>query len=84
MPADRNEIYEAIKEHLEGRGAEADKVSMESHLVDDLGFDSLEVTELTLGLEERFGIDIPDEDLEGLATVGDAVDLIEQKVSTPA
>jgi acyl carrier protein len=79
--AKREEVLEAIKDHLGQRGIEAGDVSEQSHLVNDLGLDSLDTVELTLGLEERFGIEIPDNELEGVATVGDAVTLIEKKLS---
>jgi acyl carrier protein len=77
----RQEIFEAMKEHLVGRGIESDKVTFEADLQDDLGLDSLDTVEMTVGLEERFGIEIPDEELEGVKLVSDAVDLIEKKVA---
>lgn len=77
----RAEVLEAIKEHLSQRGIEATEVSEKSDLQKDLGLDSLDTVELTLGLEERFGIEIPDTELEGVGTVGDAVTLIEKKMS---
>jgi acyl carrier protein len=77
----REEVLEAIKDHLGQRGIEAGEVGEQSHLVNDLGLDSLDTVELTLGLEERFGIEIPDTELEGVATVGDAATLIEKKLS---
>jgi acyl carrier protein len=80
----REEIFAIIKEQLEERGIETGEVSHDSHLAKDLGLDSLDVTELTLGLEERFGIEIPDEELEEIGTVGDAVTLIEKKLSVGA
>jgi acyl carrier protein len=80
----REEIFEIIKEQLQERGIETDGVTYESHLAKDLGLDSLDVTELTLGLEERFGVEIPDEELEEVETVGDAVTLIEKKLSVGA
>lgn len=80
----RAEIFEVIKEHLVGRGIDGAAVAPEADLANDVGLDSLDVTELTLGLEERFSIEIPDEDLEGLRTVNDAVDLVEQKVAVGA
>jgi acyl carrier protein len=78
---DRKEILETIKEHLEGRGIERDKVTPEADLQGDLDLDSLDTVELTLGLEEKFGIEIPDTELEDVTTVNDAIDLIEQKVA---
>ncbi len=44
--------------------------------VDDLGADSLDVVELIMGLEDEFGIEISDEEAEGIATVGDAVKFV--------
>ncbi len=84
MAEKREEILTAIKEHLAERGIDSTDVSEGSDLAKDLGLDSLDVTELTLGLEERFGIEIPDEELEDIGTVGDAVTLIEKKLSVGA
>jgi acyl carrier protein len=81
MAEKREEILQAIKEHLAERGIEGGEVSEQSDLAQDLGLDSLDTVELTLGLEERFGIEIPDTELEGVTTVGDAVTLIEKKLS---
>jgi acyl carrier protein len=46
--------------------------------VDDLGADSLDTVELVMAFEESFGIEIPDEDAEKIATVKDAVDYIDK------
>lgn len=73
------EIYEAVKAHLEGRGIEENKITPGATLLGDLDLDSLDTMELTLQMEERFGIEIPDQDLEALETVQDAVVLIEKK-----
>jgi acyl carrier protein len=81
MATQRNDVLEVIKEHLGERGIDAADVSEDSDLAKDLGLDSLDTVEMTLGLEERFGIEIPDTELEGVSTVGDAVTLIEKKVS---
>ena len=80
MSAKQDEIFEAVKSHLEGRGIEADSITPQATLLGDLDLDSLDTMELTLQMEERFGIEIPDESLEGLETVQDAVDLIEQRI----
>lgn len=83
--SDKNtEIYEVIKEHLVGRGIDAGAVTMEADLAKNVGLDSLDVTELTLALEDHFGVEIPDEELEGLVTVKDAVDLVAAKVAVGA
>ncbi|AWI33908.1 acyl carrier protein [Helicobacter apodemus] len=54
------------------------EVKSESKFVDDLGADSLDVVELVMALEEKFEIEIPDEDAENIATVGDVVAYIEK------
>ena len=81
---DTDAVLGAIREHLAGRGLDADRVKPEAHLLRDLDLDSLDTMELTLGLEERFGIEIPDQELEGLATVADAVGLVERKLAVGA
>lgn len=55
------------------------EVKLESRFVDDLGADSLDVVELVMALEEKFEIEIPDEEAEKIATVKDVVDYIEKK-----
>ncbi|HEX2196847.1 MAG TPA: acyl carrier protein [Actinomycetota bacterium] len=81
---DGPDVFGAIRDHLGERGLDADKVVPEAELLRDLDLDSLDTMELTLGLEERFGIEIPDQDLEGLVTVADAVDLVQRKLSVGA
>ncbi|MDQ3962967.1 MAG: acyl carrier protein [Actinomycetota bacterium] len=81
MAENAGTILQAIKDHLGSRGLEASKIEPGAELLGDLDLDSLDTVELSLGLEERFGIEIPDEDLEGLVTVADAVALIESKLA---
>lgn len=57
-------------------GVDEDDVTMEASFVDDLGADSLDIVELIMGLETEFDLEIPDEDAEKIATVGDAVKYI--------
>ena len=47
---------------------------------EDLDADSLDLVELVMGLEERFDIEVPEDDLEGVTTIGQAVDLVLAKV----
>jgi acyl carrier protein len=84
MEEKQAEIFETIKSHLVGRGIEEDVIVPDADLASGIGLDSLDVVELTLALEERYGIEVPDEDLENVATVRDAIELIEAKVSTGA
>ena len=60
-------------------GVSDTEVKEASSFTDDLGADSLDVVELVMALEEEFGIDIPDDDVNNLKTVGDAVTYIETK-----
>jgi acyl carrier protein len=60
-------------------GVELSEVKPEASFANDLGADSLDTVELVMALEEEFGIEIPDEDAEGIATVQNAVDYIDGK-----
>lgn len=84
MSATTQEVLDAIKTHLVGRGLEEDRITLQAHLLGDLDLDSLDTMELTLSLEEKFAIEVPDEELQGLETVQDAVALIERKVAVNA
>jgi len=69
-----DEVKEVVVEQL---SVNADEVKEESKFVEDLGADSLDVVELVMALEEKFDIEIPDEDAEKIATVNDAISFIE-------
>jgi acyl carrier protein len=56
------------------------EVKEEAQFIEDLGADSLAIVELVLAFEEQFEIDIPDEDTEKIATVGDAIKYIQGHV----
>ncbi len=68
-------VQEIVVEHL---GVDADKVVEGANFIDDLGADSLDTVELVMAFEEEFGIEIPDDAAEKIATVGDAVKFIEE------
>eukprot|EP00658_Telonema_sp_P-2_P014144 TRINITY_DN15363_c0_g1_i1.p2 TRINITY_DN15363_c0_g1~~TRINITY_DN15363_c0_g1_i1.p2 ORF type:complete len:143 (+),score=56.04 TRINITY_DN15363_c0_g1_i1:179-607(+) len=57
---------------------DASKVSNESHFVNDLGLDSLDVVEVVMALEQEFILDIPDHDAEKIQSITDAVEYISQ------
>ncbi len=59
---------------------EEDSINLDSSVTDDLGADSLDVVDLVMSLEEEFDIEIPDEDVENMKTVGNIVKYIEEKV----
>jgi acyl carrier protein len=62
-------------------GVDADKVAPEASFVDDLGADSLDVVELVMAFEEEFGVEIPDEAAEKIATVKDAIEFLKQNLA---
>jgi len=77
VPASREEIVSGLAEVLEEvAGTPADKVTTEAAFDKDLDVDSLTMVEVVVACEERFDVRIPDEALESLRTVGDAVDFI--------
>ena len=71
-------VKKIVVEHL---GVEEDKVSEGASFIDDLGADSLDTVELVMAFEEEFGIEIPDDAAEKIATVKDAINFIEANVS---
>ncbi len=72
-------IFDDVKEVVvEQLNVSPDEVKMESKFVEDLGADSLDVVELVMALEEKFNIEIPDDQAEKIQTVGDVVKFIEE------
>ncbi|PAF43186.1 acyl carrier protein [Helicobacter sp. 11S02596-1] len=69
-----DDIQAVVVEQL---NVDANQVKLEAEFVKDLGADSLDVVELVMALEEKFGIEIPDEQAEKIVTVGDVVNFIE-------
>jgi acyl carrier protein len=58
-----------------------DQVTMEANFSEDLDADSLDLVELVMALEEAFDIEVPEEDLEGIETVGQAYQMVEAKLT---
>jgi acyl carrier protein len=82
---ERVEALDALREvAVEVLSVESDAVTEEARFKEDLDADSLDLVELVMGLEERFDISVPEEDLEDVATVGQAVDLVMAKVAAKA
>lgn len=69
-------VIEIIQEQLSLDGVE---ITESSSFKDDLGADSLDLFELVMALEEEFGTEIPSEDLEKIATVGDVLEYLKAK-----
>ena len=71
-------IFDDVKEVVvEQLSVSPDEVKEESKFVEDLGADSLDVVELVMALEEKFDIEIPDDEAEKIQTVKDVIDYIE-------
>lgn len=68
------DVKQIVSEQL---SVESDEVKLESSFVDDLGADSLDLVELIMALEEKFGIEISDEEAENITTVKQAISFIE-------
>ena len=71
-------MFEKIKNIVvEQLGVSADEVTLEASIIDDLGADSLDIVERVMAFEEEFGVEIPDEAAEKIATIGDIVSYLE-------
>ncbi|WP_342362939.1 acyl carrier protein [Terrarubrum flagellatum] len=69
-------VKKIVVEHL---GVDAEKVTEKANFIDDLGADSLDTVELVMAFEEEFGVEIPDDAAEKIATVGDAISFLSSK-----
>lgn len=77
----QDEVLSKVKKVIESElGRKEEEISLDSAFVEDFGADSLDVVQLVMGFEDEFGIDIPDEDVEKMRTVRDAVEYISAKV----
>jgi len=70
-------VKEIVVEQL---GVDEAQVKPEASFIDDLGADSLDTVELVMAFEEKFDIEIPDEDAEKIRTVGDAISYLKEKM----
>ena len=76
-----NEVFEKVKGlFVEELGIDADKVTMEAKLEEDLEIDSLGIVEVVMAFEDEFSIEIDDEELTDVRTVGQAVNLLHSKL----
>lgn len=75
------DVFETLKEIIvEELDVTPEQVTPEARFQEDLGADSLDVVELIMKIEEKFGIEVPDTDAEKIRTVQDAVKYIEEKL----
>ena len=80
---EREEALSALREvAVEVLSVDPDTVVEGARFKEDLDADSLDLVELVMGLEERFDIEVPEDDLEGVTTVGHALDLVLAKVGS--
>ena len=76
-----NEVFEKVKKlFVNELGIEEDKVTMEAKLEEDLDIDSLGIVEVVMAFEDEFEIEIDDEELTDVGTVGQAVNLLHSKL----
>jgi acyl carrier protein len=79
------EILEALREVLVDRlKLEAEAVTPQANLFDDLGLDSIDLMNAVMAIEERFEIEVSDLELEDVTTVGEAVEILGPKVAASA
>jgi acyl carrier protein len=82
---DRQEIEERVRKVLaEQLSVDLEKVTPDARFEEDLDADSLDLVEAVLGLEEELSVEIPEEEMESVKTVGQAVDLVMAKIETKA
>jgi acyl carrier protein len=78
---DRNQAFTKFTENtVEVLAVDPSKVTMEASFGDDLGADSLDLVELVMALEETFDIEVAEDELKEIRTVGEAFDLIYAKL----
>ncbi len=76
-----NEVFEKVKGlFVEDLGIDESKVTMEAKLEEDLEIDSLGIIEVVMAFEDEFEIEIDDEELSDVSTVGQAVSLLHSKI----
>ncbi len=74
-------VFEKMKKILaEQLDADIDNITLETDIQDDLGADSLDVVEMLMSIEDEFELEIPDEKIEGLKTVGQVVEYIQENM----
>ena len=77
----REDIFKLIQGRLaELIECDVESIKLETRLEEDLEADSLDLVELAMSLEEELSLEIPDEELEGIRTVKDAVDFVAERV----
>lgn len=74
-------VFEKLKEILaEQLDVDADSITKDSLLIEDLGADSLDAIDIVMSVEDEFKIEVPDENIEKIETVGDMLNYIENNI----
>jgi acyl carrier protein len=82
---EKQEIEEKVRKVLaEQLAVDESQVTTDARFAEDLNADSLDLTEAVLALEDEMGIEIPEEEMESVKTVGQAVDLVASKLGVAA
>ena len=75
-------VLEKVKAILsEQFDVEEDSITVDTSIADDLGADSLDVVDLLMSIEDEFEIEVPDEEIDNIKTVGEPVKYIEDHVN---
>ncbi|MFT3950486.1 MAG: acyl carrier protein [Oscillospiraceae bacterium] len=75
-------VFDKVKDIIvEQLGVDAENVTMEASITEDLGADSLDVVDLVMSIEEEFDVEIPEDEVENIKTVGNIVKFIEEKTA---
>ena len=82
MTISKEALFAKIKESLvKTLNLDAEMITLESNVVEDLNADSISLMEFTLALVDEFGIEISDEDAEHILTLGQVVDYVSEKIN---
>jgi len=74
-------VFDKIREILSSQlDIEANEMAMDTKIIEDLGADSLDVVEMLATVEDEFDVEIPDEKIESLKTIGDVVEYIQNNM----
>ncbi len=74
-----NDVADLVVEQL---GVDRDQIVPAASFIDDLGADSLDIVELVMAMEEKFDVEIPDEDAEKIQTISDATEYVKAKLGS--
>ena len=72
-------VFEKVREILcEQLEIDPDEITLDTDIINDLGADSLDLVDLVMSFEDEFGIEMPEDEIENIKTVGDIVKYLEE------